>query len=150
MREKAFGLFVSILVATVVIIGLMLVGSPLKERQRRFDAQRVQELSQISSAIDQFVEKNGTLPATLTALTNPEVARYYSVSSLQDPETAKPYHYAITGKSSYQLCATFALASTVKNFAWQKNPYDRAWEHPAGNKCFNLNSEQKHPASKPS
>jgi hypothetical protein len=107
----------------------------------------VLELSRISSSIDQYVEKNAKLPTELTALTNPEVARYYSVSSLKDPETSKPYQYVITGKSSYQLCATFSLASELKNTSLQNNAYDKAWEHPAGNKCFNLTSVQKHTSS---
>lgn len=143
MREKIFGIFVVILVVTVIIIGLVLVGSPAKERQRRFDAQRVNDLSQISSAIDQFVEKNGKLPTELTALTRPDVVRYYSISSITDPETTKPYQYVITGKLSYQLCANFSQQSKAKNAFAQMSSYERAWQHPAGNKCFNLTSEQK-------
>lgn len=144
MGVKFFAIIVTLMVAIVTITGLILIGSPLTERERRFDERRVNNLSEISSAVDQYFIKTGHLPSALNEFLKPEVARLYYIGSITDPETSIPYEYSITGKSSYKLCATFTLANDKKSsattlqskrFSTREN---NVWEHPAGKKCFDL------------
>jgi hypothetical protein len=132
------------MVITVIVIGLMIVGSPISERERRFDAQRVGHLRDISSAVDLYYKRTGKLPSSLNDLLKPEIARLYYINSIKDPESSKTYEYVVTGKSTYRLCAVFTQAS--KNWDQKNKSYaprysyddDRAWEHPVGKKCFDL------------
>ena len=144
MVVKFFGLIVTLMVAAVIITGLVITGSPLTERERRFDEQRASNLQEISAAVDLFYSRTGHLPTALNELTKPDVARLYYIRSLTDPETSSPYEYSITGKSTYKLCATFTHANNekssenkpqIKRFS---NPDEKVWEHPAGKKCFDL------------
>ncbi|MDQ2995078.1 MAG: hypothetical protein M3R00_09115 [Pseudomonadota bacterium] len=136
MGAKFFGSIATAMVIAVIIAGLILAGSPAKERERRFDTQRVNDIAQIASAIDMYISKNDQLPASLVELTKPEVARLYSINSIKDPKTAVEYQYATTGKTSYQLCATFEQPSVAKSRAMYGD--NRGWEHPVGYKCFKL------------
>jgi len=144
---KIFGTLVTLMVITVIVIGLMIVGSPISERERRFDAQRVSHLREISSAVDLYYKRTGQLPKSLNDLLKPEIARLYYINSIKDPESAKIYEYVVTGKSNYRLCAVFTQAS--KRWDQKNNAYtprysyddDRAWEHPIGKKCFDLLSQ---------
>ncbi len=141
---KLFQYFVIALVTAVTIAALIIAGSPTAERERRLDSQRVNDLSQISSAIDQYVEKTGHLPKALADLTKPDVARYYSLHSITDPESSLPYTYTTIGDKTYNLCAKFTRSS-VKNTTADiaQSLYDKTWEHPAGNKCYELKSALK-------
>jgi hypothetical protein len=51
--------------------------------------------------------------------------------SLKDPETGQPYTYRVTGKTTYELCATFSLE--------RKSEQNVFWNHPAGEHCFTIN-----------
>jgi hypothetical protein len=154
MGVKFFGVIVTLMVTTVIIIGLIITGSPLKERERRFDEQRTSNLQEISAAVDHFYSRTGHLPTTLNELTKPDVARLYYIRSLTDPESSTPYEYSITGKSTYKLCATFTHANNEKSsenklqiqrFSY---PDQKVWEHPAGKKCFDLLSPPPKPEGK--
>lgn len=154
MGSKIFAIMVTLMVAVVTITGLIILGSPLTERERRFDNQRVSDLRSISSSIDLYFTRTGHLPTTINDLLKPDIARLYDVAAITDPETSTPYEYAVTGKSSYKLCATFTRADNIKSsqmtrdmsgYSYQNN---RAWEHPAGHKCFDLLAPQPHPDKK--
>lgn len=141
MGVKFFALVVTLMVTLVTITGLILIGSPLTERERRFDERRVNNLSEISSAVDQYFSKTDHLPTSLNEFLKPEVARLYYIGSITDPQTSTPYEYSITGKSSYRLCATFNLANNKTSSASNLQTSTRennVWEHPAGKKCFDL------------
>lgn len=133
MGVKFFGSIVVIMVVTVIIVGLIIAGSPAEERARRFDDEREYDLQQISAAVDLYVSKTGRLPSSLNDLVKPEVARLYNIPSITDPETSAPYEYSTTSNTAYQLCAKFSRATKETIY-----PNNRAWEHPAGNKCFEL------------
>lgn len=144
MGVKIYGIIVTLLVASATIAGLIIIGSPLTERERRFDDQRVNDLQQISSAIDLFYTKTGHLPRSLNELVKPEVARLYNLSSTIDPKTSITYEYSTTTESSYKLCANFTQANTETSGTQRRTllrnhyPDNNAWEHPAGHKCIEL------------
>lgn len=137
--------FVGIIIAavvTVVGIGLYVAGSPSRERDRRFDEQRLNALQQISSTVQYYFERNNTLPQNLNELkTRPE----YSLPQLTDPKTGEPYEYRVSGVNTYELCATFDLPSMENDPRYPKplsEPYygnplgQEFWRHEAGLKCF--------------
>lgn len=55
----------SVFVAATAVYGFWLSGSPSAERARRLDAQRINDLQQISYGMDQYWEFNGKLPESL-------------------------------------------------------------------------------------
>jgi len=148
MGAKLVAIIVTLMVAAVTFTGLFILGSPLSERERRFDNQRVNDLRALSSAVDAYFTRTGHLPAALDDLAKPDIARLYNIGATNDPETSIPYEYAVIGKASYKLCATFTHADNLKSssvrrdisdYAYQSN---KAWEHAAGHQCFNLLSVQ--------
>jgi hypothetical protein len=156
-RPDGFRIFVYAvvtMVAAVVIVGLYLAGSPNKERQRRFDQQRLNDLQSISYAVDSFYDNNRRLPESLSELAAGSVKGQYYVSSTVDPETRMAYEYFVKGGADYDLCATFAMPSSESD---PNQPYPARpmatkaetggnlitpWDHPTGSHCFNLNAEQ--------
>lgn len=144
--KNIFLAWVIAVVAVVVIGGLFLSGTPSRQRARRFDEQRVNDLQSISSAIDQVYNSQtdgGKIPDTLESLRN---RRDIYVNSLVDPETNQVYEYRPTGLDAYSLCANFATdGSELRN---DRNPsaiYPKGlgvgtdfWDHPAGKKCFEI------------
>ena len=138
---KLFGVIIVLMVAATVAAGLWIAGSPSSERARRFDDQRMNDLQQISSAVDAYQASYGKLPAALATLTDPQIARYYNLGSLTDPETSAAYDYAVTGEKTYRLCATFAQPSvdaSEKTRTPYADPNGRAWQHTVGRQCFDL------------
>lgn len=118
---------VVVLALVAIVGGFLIVDSPQVTRMKNYDQERVNHLSQLSSAIDAYYFENKTLPADLSA---PQF------SSLTDPETNVPYRYTVVSDSEYQLCATFA-------FSANSDGEDRPWAgselwyyHDAGEQCF--------------
>ena len=154
-RPSGISLFtgaVTLLVAGVVVVGLFVAGSPGKERDRRFDEQRVNELQQIANAVDASYDRTRRLPATLAELQTPGKNEYY-VPSLLDPKTGVPYEYRVAGDTGYELCATFDQPTQETNqttaavpprpvaYPASEWPYGRDWTHPAGRHCYSLDAE---------
>ena len=156
---RVFVVAVVTMVIAVVVVGLYLAGSPNKERARRFDQQRLNDLQSITYAVDFFYDNNRRLPDSLSELATGSVKGQYYVSSIVDPESGVPYEYVVKGGADYDLCAIFALPSTESD---PSAPYParpvpagidsdgtskplmpvNPWEHPAGRHCFGLNAEQ--------
>lgn len=113
-KSRVIG-FLSVSTAAVVIalgVGLYVGGSPLTARKIRLDEQRVNDLQQISAAIDQHYNANRehVLPSTLESLRGePNVY----IPSLVDPVTNQAYLYRVTGGQTYTLCATFETETSV-------------------------------------
>lgn len=132
-------------VGVVIIGGFFLAGAPSKERARRFDTQRVNDLQSLASAIDQVYNSStngGKLPKSLDEL---KTRRDVYVSSLLDPESNEAYEYEATGDTTYKLCANFKTDGTSIDTA--NNPrgiYPAPvggtdfWSHPIGKKCFDV------------
>ena len=128
-------LFVGAVVGFVllaVVAGLLVIGSPGEARARRLDGRRLNDLREISMAVDAYRNRYGRLPHSLE-----EVARESGVAAkLQDVTTAQPYAYRTIDARSYELCATFDRPSGGEfdyESAW---PPDPQWTHGAGRHCF--------------
>ena len=59
---KIFLRFVVISIIAAVIYGLFLIGSPAKQRQIKFDQQRISDLQTISSAVNFYQDRKKRLP----------------------------------------------------------------------------------------
>ncbi|MBU2472816.1 hypothetical protein KKE74_02170 [Patescibacteria group bacterium] len=123
-----------------MITGFFVIGSPKTERLRRFDQERTSDLESIQWQIIENWRRKEVLPENLNNLKD-EISGYQAPN---DPQTNEPYEYIIKGENSFELCATFNLASdeldketrsrvpipgNTKNPSWN-------WKHPAGRKCF--------------
>ena len=156
---RAFAAVVIVMVAATVGAGLYLSGSPGAERGRQFDAQRLNALQQIASAVDNYYGRNESLPPDLKTLVAPQGQEGYLVGSLNDPQTQAMYEYQAVDKSHYEICAVFDLPSekTDPNQAGRTQPVAvgpvgakgmvgsvvRSWEHAAGRACFQLNATDR-------
>lgn len=118
-----------ILSLAALVGGFLIIGSPAKQRLLGLDNKRIEHLYRISSAVNYYAITNKWLPASLDDLSNAEIEQ------LNDPETGEPYHYEVTGKTTYKLCAVFALADT--DLAASPRGYNFA-THAQGFHCFHL------------
>lgn len=133
LQLSPIGIIVSVIVAAGAITGLVLSGSPAKERMRKYDAERIRDLENIRYSIAEvFYRREGRLPNDLTEGLTVASA---NTSYLQDPETGERYVYSMLDDSSYQLCASFSLSSDEQNY--QVNPI---WEHGPGWNCFQFDA----------
>lgn len=109
MTFRPFYLFQATVIGSVVIavgIAFWVVGSPSKERARKLDLQRTNDLQQIASAIDQYynLDMEYLLPGTLDELI---MDRRVYVNSISDPRTREKYGYQVISPTTYELCASF-------------------------------------------
>ena len=127
-------------ILAAIIAGLYVSGSPVTRRRATLDERRVSNLTQLSSALDTYVQTRRELPPTLDALAQ---AQSYLLTELRDPTTGAFYEYRTLSTSTYELCATFDLPTQeeqlvppppAKDFAG--NPTFTA--HTAGRNCYEL------------
>ena len=136
--HRRFGAAAAALVVTTVAWGVIVVGSPVSERQRKLDERRIGDLGTIETAIDRLClgpresREEGPpqvlakpLPANLGEVVAGAVAMRPSV---RDPATGDDYEYRVTGPSSFELCAVFDRVRDEDGEA--------RWNHPAGHHCF--------------
>lgn len=145
---KFFSYIVILVVATVVVVGFWLVGSPLEERTRKFDERRVNDLQLIQGEIMNYWRNKAELPKSLVVL-NDDI-RGFRVP--KDPTTGQDYEYTVIAPEKFSLCANFALADDASRNSNSprsimgprfeaKTSYDvgypsEVWAHGAGRVCF--------------
>ena len=118
------------IVVAAIVGGLILLGPPSAERQRRLDQMRVDDLRSLSRAVDLFWGRHQKLPESLEQLSREPTILVKSV----DPETAEPYEYRPGAERSYELCAIFA-----HDLASEQEVRERGfWSHGMGGTCFEL------------
>lgn len=123
----------TLLILGAIITGFFIVGSPSSERDRRFDDQRVNDLSTIQSyLVNTYWTNTGTLPENLSELNDPVSSFMVPV----DPETGMPYEYRVTGTNSFELCAEFSLPSREIAEKARFESIDQSFPHDAGQTCF--------------
>ncbi|KPJ86016.1 hypothetical protein AMJ57_00910 [Parcubacteria bacterium SG8_24] len=139
---------VIIMVATAVVAGLYLSGSPSKERERRSDRERVSDLQYLATTIDAHYSRVGVLPENLTDLELGGTEQF--TDAVSDPVTGDRYDYRTTGQLSYELCGRFDHPSEKdeegRYYPPEPRPVSplgtdvkiRDWTHPAGDFCFGL------------
>lgn len=133
--DRAFLIVSAVAVATAIVAGFWVLGSPGQQRLLSLDSERVNDLSQITSLLAAEVENpNNATPAPPLPeqLPNSVMTR----DDLRDPDTDAPYEYRRLSESTYELCATFATDSKAQD---QNSRFiNSRWTHPAGRHCFEV------------
>ena len=111
-----------------ILSGFVILGTPAQARLARFDEQKVSDLQNIQSMVTSFWEAKQRLPENLTAAADPLMGETVPV----DPQTGTGYRYMVTGKTSFQLCATFNRTGGAQ----YTSPAGSGWQHGAGDVCF--------------
>jgi hypothetical protein len=128
--KQLLAIVVTVIVAAAVVTGIVIIGSPMEERTRRLDTRRVQDLQQISRAVQVYHGRHRRPPASLDELSKePGLALVP-----RDPMTGQPYGYLAVDADSYELCGTFDRDSDARTAGF--------WSHGAGTQCFTLNVKQ--------
>lgn len=133
-----YGAVTAAVAAATFAGGFFFVGSPVSERLRKLDEQRIADLRGIRAAADRYclgpphLRAEGAPPPIVNPIppTLPELAKVAVEErpNVVDPATGEPYGWRVTGESSFELCATFDAA--------RDEPFDVEWNHPAGRACF--------------
>ena len=131
---KVFMALAILVVVSSVSYGIYLVGTPAVQRTLKFDQRRVSDLSELSFAVDIYLDETGQLPEKLTDLQG----RRTFIRSAEDPETGEPYEYQVLSEKGYELCAVFTTDSASQDREFPSPFSSRVWEHSAGRVCFGL------------
>lgn len=134
-ESKLIGAMVSLAVIGSIVGGFFIIGSPMYQRDLRFDRERVSHLERLQSGIENYWQNKRELPAELRALEDP----LYGFVVPYDPETGEVYSYAKTSALSFELCAVFTLPSEERTAETLPRAivYGPAfWVHGAGRTCF--------------
>lgn len=145
MNNKVGNLF-TILSAAIVIASIVyafaIIGSPIQERLRRIDQQKINDLQNIQYQILSYWQKQSQVPKNISDLNDP----IYSFTVPKDPEFRSgkinsDYSYKAIDTNSFELCAVFNTKSE-DNTDMKSQPYygeistDYNWSHEIGNQCF--------------
>ena len=124
--------FAIAMVGGAVVAGLIVVGTPARERMRQLDKRRATELAVIHQIIDGYWSKHARLPASLEQL----LSRPETSVNTRDPVTSQPYGYTVLGGKTYELCADFQRESSDT-----VDPHERFWSHGPGRRCFRFEAD---------
>ena len=131
------------IVIAAVAWGFVVIGSPFKQREKRFDERRASDLQTIQSRIVYYWQSKESLPQNLKNLEDP-------ISGFvvpKDPQTGADYEYTVgSGKKiEFKLCATFNNSTVGKSensktalapMTPRGEYYPDSWQHDAGRYCF--------------
>ena len=123
---------VVLLVLGALGVGFYLIGPPSEERARRLDERREMDLQRLQFATDLYWTRNNRLPVTLDELATEAGTNIYS----RDPQSARPYSYAVKDDDTYELCAEFTHESEARG---------GFWSHGVGRRCFLLTAKRIRP-----
>src|SRR3989338_10548345 len=142
---KAFIYIVIFIVVAAVVAGFFIVDSPSETRIKKFDEQRVSDLSFIQSEIINYWTRKGELPKMLLDLKDD----IRGVSIPADPESDNEYGYKARGKYEFSLCANFStnnvdetkplnksISPPYKPVLMRQENYSDWWGHSVGYVCF--------------
>ena len=148
--------YITLLSIIAVGYGFSIIPSPMSEQAFATDQKRVEDLSNIQTAVDAYYQNNDKLPISLTSITTQAYDPSMPLEK-KDPQTNQPYVYQVTSSYSYELCATFTTDSSKE----QPDQYDNtgvyypitngSYTHPAGYFCFTEREQPKYnpPSSYP-
>jgi hypothetical protein len=140
-RMRKFSVYGSgAFVVFAIVLGFWVMGSPYTQKEKRFDAERVSGLQSIQGQIISYWQTKKKLPATLDEIKDPLSGFVLPL----DPKNQTPYEYIVTGKLSFQLCATFSrdTPTSVGLYPYTDSAYpykdamNENWKHVAGRVCF--------------
>ena len=123
----------TLVVITSIVVGLVALGSPKLQRDRKMDQQRTNDLAQLSQLVGVYWNENTKLPTNLV-----ELAKLPGLRAPLDPQTGATYEYKPTGELTYSVCAGFALDTAVDPPAPNARLAEE-WMHGVGHTCFNRN-----------
>ncbi|MBU6427121.1 hypothetical protein KGQ27_02680 [Patescibacteria group bacterium] len=134
-----------LIVIAGIVGGFMAVGSPEKQRNLRFDDQRISDLENIQWRTIAYWQQKGKLPDTLASLN--DAISGFTVPT--DPADHSSYQYIAKSGTQFELCATFALPSQDTSvisvpgagpvavpMAYSAVSGNDNWAHEAGKACF--------------
>ncbi len=141
-KNKGLMAFISLVVLFVfatIVIGFVLIGSPVQQRLKRLDDQRSNALNAIDSELITYWNQQQDLPDSLAEIEE----RIYDKNLVKDPETKEYYTYTKISKDAFKLCANFALENTNErpylNTKYEYiNRSGTYYEHAAGTDCYDI------------
>jgi hypothetical protein len=147
-----------VLVLSAIVYSFMIIGSPMTQRALRLDDRRVNDLQNIQYQVINFWQQKEKLPADLSELANPISG--YSLPVDPEFEKGNKYEYAVKGKLTFELCATFSLpiqkgwreygdggiispmmpyydkAVSEVSYPYPGSGVNESWDHQEGRTCF--------------
>ncbi|MDP2683721.1 MAG: DUF5671 domain-containing protein [bacterium] len=135
-KKVAFA--VSAVVLISIIAGLFIIGTPMEQRSRRFDEQRINDLQIIQNEVINYWTKKKSLPENLGLLED----NLYGFSVPMDPGSKVSYEYMILEDLKFELCAVFettadnSINSNTRYSYPYGGPYDKLWSHQSERTCF--------------
>lgn len=147
---RVFEWVVFIVAAGAVIGSFFIIGSPAERRAEGLDKTRVERLSGIQGAVQQYYGFKGgaghqKLPVNFDQLIA-DATIFIVPDGLIDPVTKQRFEYRVTGAKAYELCATFDTVFS-KDSDDGTNSIERVTEpastdqlfyHGTGRQCFPL------------
>jgi hypothetical protein len=126
-----------VLVLGSIIWGFVVLGSPRTQQLIKYDDQKVSDLQNINSQIQNYYQIKNVLPTSLSDLAGSNT--YYTAPL--DMQSKQPYEYTKTGNLTYEICATFNKESTPNKGGYLAQPTYGGdgftyWNHPASRYCF--------------
>lgn len=130
-------IIVSAIIASSVLAGFFIIGSPATQRSQRFDERRTEDLGVLQNEIVNYYINKKRVPGKLEDLKN-DISGFIPP---QDPETKASYEYNVIAPLKFELCAVFNLptpqwAKTSKRTPYMAEPYGQNWDHEKGRACF--------------
>jgi len=140
-KVKAVSIGTGLVVLVSVVAGIILIGSPSKQRDVALDMQRVNDLQSIQYQVLEFYQDKGMLPKTLVEVVDPIRGNVLA----KDPESKEDYKYEVVSALSFKICATFKTSSKETSRIESKDYYPaysmlegtEYFEHEIGENCFN-------------
>lgn len=130
----------AVIVVAGIIVGFFVAGSPAKARLLKFDMDKVNNLQQISNAVNQYAGSQGKLPDNLFVLKQNPTYTYY-FSGVTDEQLKNDYQYRVIVKDQYELCSNFNLPAPGQQDISYYYPMGGSWDnHEAGRVCKTLNA----------
>jgi hypothetical protein len=119
-----------VMVAASVLWGLMIIGTPEQQREKKYDEKRIADLQGIAGSIDRYFTRHQSLPVHLDDLKKEPGSSIRKV----DPKTAIAYTFTRRSADSYELCAEFSAESDEE--------IKSMWAHHAGHNCFQFTAKK--------
>lgn len=124
------------IVVILIIVSIVVVGSPQEARKVKFDEKRVQDLESMYFEIINSYSDEEELPKNVEELT--QIRNIHGQRALIDPETGEPYEYIKTGEKTFTICASFTTKNKEKNkeHGYSFSRRNIEWIHDTGRVCF--------------
>lgn len=130
---KIFGGVSLVLVITSITLGIIVFGTPSEVRAKKYDSERLSDMSAIQGQVLYYWQQRKVLPDTLMQLNDP--LQGFAVPL--DPRTKTPYSYEIIKQSKlvtengkqvpteavFKLCANFETERKIEGFDTGKEGY---------------------------